>query len=821
MENEINGYIISIIPDEIVDREEYVNKIVSVLNDKKSSNIIIISAESAIGKSALVTKVLNVDKFEQKIIRIHALPINDSDKIDEWEYFKLIFNAVLEKFKYDEKLSFRSYINSFKNSANNKALLTYIIENVFNRMSNMTLLIPIIFLSANWYLKLGRFNIDYLIGDNSLQSRRIKYQYVKYVFSKQSIILSMDNIQNIDKQSLTDLINLINDIPKSNSKFIFEYTITDKSSQNSCYILGEKLSLTSVTTEIILLEKLKKKYIVDAISKHMRIPNNNWDFNIMLQKHYEEKNSGNIREMIDFSLCYPENKKEDNPNNQYTLNNIVSLSEDAKLVLAFIINSNGRIEKSMLNEIATRINLNMHDAIEILINKLIISESENEFFLSHASIADEWNKASCDFENYNNIAYLRLKEIYLNSIKQLSKNNSLYDEAWLNLINLYSKYECEKLSELFKFIDNDYKKLISTQNAWNYIMQMISATQTNISEHLELYQNFIRFCFESELYKEGYSIVELLFKNHEINNNAFLILYKAMYLSALDFHEDNITFCEKQIKIHENNTQIYFNLLLISLSSYRSLGMIDECLKIHNKILQNKNFNKTYEWGFFLRLCEMYLSKNISIKFLKKSVRFFEKKDDKFQAGKSLISYAYVLASLGQLNRALKKINLAQVYLKGKRMGNHMFLVNKAAIYLLSGIYSEDVWELLCESEITASVAFDKLAIIANKLVWCIENHCNDRYHLLIKDAEELLKIEPDYHIHGLVYYNIYYLLKSHENPECEKYLKKAKKMKQYCKPLKARLDNQPTKETKFALTKPWHVCFLAYWTYDLYIDIL
>lgn len=816
MGKEVNGYILNITPDNIVDRDDYVNKIVSIVNNQCSSNIVIISAASAIGKSALVSKILNCNEFAQTIIRIHTLPINDSDQIDEWEYFKLIFDAVRDKYKNDGNLSFTAYIDSFKNNTNNKILLSYITDNVFSNMSNMSPIIPIVYVVANWYLKLGRFDINYLIEDNSIQSRRIKFQYVKYVFSEQNIIFSMDNIQNIDKQSLLDLINLINDIPKRTSKFIFEYTITDEQSRNACHILGEKLSSTSVTTEIIPLKKLEKKYIADAVSKHMRVPNNNWDFNIKLQEHYEEKNSGNIREMLDFSLCYTGEKQEDNINKQYTLKNIISLPDDAKLVLSFIVNANGCISKEMLYKVSNNINLDTDKAIKILASKLIIEDSGEDYCLSHASIADEWNNATSIFENYNNIAFQELKNSYFYSIKILSRDNNIYDRAWLNLIYLFSKYEPKNLSDLFEFIDNDHKKLMSAQNAWNYIAQMIAVTQNNILNHQQLYYKFIRFCFESELYEEGYSIVELLLSNPTIESDSFLILNKAMYLSALDRHTENILFCENQITYYKVNSKTYFNLLLISLSSYRSLGMLDECLRIHDILLRNKELKKTYEWGYFLRLCEMYLNRDRSSNFLRKSVLFFENINDTVQAGKSLISYAYILASQGKLNHALKKINLAQLYLKEQRMGNHMFLVNKAAIYLLAGNYTEEVWELLCESEITATVPFDKLAIITNKLVWCIENRCTDRYQLLISDANEILGMEPDYHIHGLIYYNIYYLLKLQGNSACEEYLIKARAVKKYCKPIKARLDNSPTSETRFALTKPWHVCFLAYWTYDL-----
>ena len=193
---------------------------------------------------------------------------------------------------------------------------------------------------------------------------------------------------------------------------------------------------------------------------------------------------------------------------------------------------------------------------------------------------------------------------------------------------------------------------------------------------------------------------------------------------------------------------MFYNIKLISLSSYRSLNLIHECNSIHKELLRDKNFRKTAEYPFFLRLCEMYLDRDKSLKYLSQSVTLFTKEENYIQAGKSLISYSYILASQGKLKKARQKIEKAELYLSNKRMGSHMFLVNKAAISLYSGDFSERVWDMLNNSEITAVVPFDKLAIIVNKLVWCIENKNSNRHEMLIKQAKDLLKQEPDRHIH-------------------------------------------------------------------------
>lgn len=814
----INTYILSSEPSQIVDRNEYVNFIIDKLENSENSEIIMISSKTAVGKSSLVTKTLNKTKCIHKTIRVRTSPINDTNTIDEWSYFSLIFNECYSIFKDNKNLSLYSYINSFKNNRNNKMIISYIMDRIFLSSNKNEFINTALYLIASWILKVGKFDINTLIDDNSISARRIKYQYVKYILLNEKVIIAIDNLQNCDTQSFMDIINLVNETKNNSPKFIFEFTINEKKTEDDCRKMCESLFTTSINVHKMSLEKLDKRYIVDAVSKHLTTAIKDWSFNIKLQKKYEDNNTGNIREMLDFAINYQDNLLDIKyVSNNATFVNLAQLSEEPKLVLSFIINNKGRINKHILNMIINNIRLEVDNSINILKSKLLVSETENEYVLSHASLMDVWNNNSDEFSYFDNLAYNELTNIYKEMLTTLDKNTKLYDYCWTNIIDLYSKFEPAKLINLFVFLNEDNQKVVSAKNAWKYIEKMVNSTQNQINIYKELYLKFVSFCFESELYNEGFSIIELLIKN--VNDTVTInkvILYKAMFLSALDRHEENIIYCLEQEKKCKKNTIQYFNIKLISLASYRSLNKISNCYMIHKELHNNKYLRELREWGFFLRLCEMYLDRNKSPQYLKKSVAFFEKSADYIQAGKSLISYSYILASQGKLKKALNKITLAKSYLNNKRMGNHMFLVNEAAIRLLRGDYSENVWELLSQSEITATVPFDRLAIIANKLVWCIENSNSNRHSLLIEQAKQLITLEPDKHIHGIIYYNIYYLLKLLDDSKYHEYLAKACSVKNCCKPIKARLEKRPTSETKFALSKPWHVCFLAFWTYDL-----
>lgn len=77
---EIPGFIANISPNQIVDRDKYIDHILSIFNESSKSNIVIIMAESAIGKSALVDKLLDNKLLKQETIRVRTLPLNQSQK---------------------------------------------------------------------------------------------------------------------------------------------------------------------------------------------------------------------------------------------------------------------------------------------------------------------------------------------------------------------------------------------------------------------------------------------------------------------------------------------------------------------------------------------------------------------------------------------------------------------------------------------------------------------------------------------------------------------------------------------------------------------
>lgn len=805
--------------ENIVDRDEYIKPILQEIEKSHKSLAFIIFSPTAIGKSALCKKILFKLANKDSYVRVVTQPLNSNSESREWTYMDLLFNA-LEKANQNSKYSFDNFLVS--NISTLKSILEDVIDNSSTDTVKSVKKTSQIFTKSilKPLFRIGKYDKEKILQNDSLEVRRLKYHYIRHLFKCKKLVINIENMQNIDSQSLNDLRNLANETKNNKTIYLFEYTVVDDKNINDIQKLAFDFSSTDIEVFSYRLEKLDSNYIIDAISSNLLHAPQSYNYNIELVKLYNQKGTGNLRELIDFSLRFDSSKQAIKEEVSPTLENILNLSEGAKGLLSLLINCGGVMNGELLVDIVCLyMNIDNNDFHKLIIelnHQQIVKEDGENIIIEHASIIDEWNNSSF-FQIYNNSAYFILEKHFLNNLHK-EPGDKWFDFSWLLLLKLYAKFNINRICDIFEYLQQGTIDKISPANAWTYLKDFIGVTKNNIDPVLNIYFWIVRYCFETELYNEGYQCVELMMDNVFNEKKSCLILHKAMFLSALDKHEENLIFINDMLRQYTDN-RIILNLKLISLSSYRSLHQLNSCFELHKELLKSKDMRNYPEYFYFYRLCEMYLDRTKSIPFLKKSYRKFLKSGNIIQSGKSLISYSYIMASQGKLKKAEHSIVKAERYLKNKRIGAHMFLVNKAAIKLLRGIANESVWELLSQAELSARVPFDKLAIIVNKLVWCIENNDKNYYKLLINKAEELLEKEPDKHIHGLIYYNIYYLYHELKHPNEVFYYNKAIQLKPYCKPVKARLENKITNETKFALTKPWHVCFLAYWTYDLLFE--
>ena len=99
--------------DKVVDRDEESDSIIREIEENKVNKIHILYSKTAIGKSAIISKVLEkYDGIKYDVIRINSIPNNNS-KDNAWEYLESIFKGICD---YYDKMAEIDYCGlSFDN----------------------------------------------------------------------------------------------------------------------------------------------------------------------------------------------------------------------------------------------------------------------------------------------------------------------------------------------------------------------------------------------------------------------------------------------------------------------------------------------------------------------------------------------------------------------------------------------------------------------------------------------------------------------------------------------------------------------------------
>lgn len=812
---------------EVIDREDESEEIKKDLRISQYNKVRFVYAPSAVGKSSLSKKVIEKYGYSDRfVIQVKTNPEISTSNISDWLYIDIIFDSINQHFSHSQthkKYCFDSYIKSSKDQSLKRQLYECILEQVASCKSKIDLISIFLIYRIKKQLRIGEFDSYKITDSNSYNSRMIKIRYILYVLKNLDIFMVIDNIQNIDTVSWKYLLSWLSMTRDRRHYCLFEYTLSENHTFESMIKLMEQIRDTGLYVECSKLSKLPDEYVVDVIDKQFPYKPQDLNFNINLLNQYKSDPVGNIRKLIDYTINYSSNdnysskkKISDSP----TLKNILNLKNIvSKYIFAILVHCNGEASKDLVNTLLESININLFDVENAMLelkNKQFIEDDDVKIKLFHSSLSDEWKNNKQLFEEYDKLAYANLEK-YFSHILFESGDKNEKDYAWLFLLQIYSVNNPKKIQNLLLAINNAALEQVSPKNTWEYLSQLINYTKSDIFMLQEMYFSILKICFEMELYNEGYQCIKLMENALDINKINRLLLFKCMFLSALDKHEENINLYNKYIVTVSKYSRTYFNLKLIVLCSYRSLNQYDKCLEIHKELSKKRQLMDDYEYCMFLRLTNVYLSDNKAVSYAKKSVRKFHCLGNNIQESKSLITYAKLLAGLGHCKKAIALIKKSENLLNNKYIGRHMIYTNHAAFLLMKGIADDNVWLLLEQSECTAIVSYDKLAIIVNKLVWCYQNKYYDVLDSLIHKSKELIPMEPDEHVHVLIYYNLYLIFKQKGDIEKAKYyFKLSYDNKDKCRFVKARFDKTKCREMRYRLRYPWHICFLSYWTYDL-----
>lgn len=369
---------------------------------------------------------------------------------------------------------------------------------------------------------------------------------------------------------------------------------------------------------------------------------------------------------------------------------------------------------------------------------------------------------------------------------------------------------------MLAYVDEVIYEIISIDELKKYLEKLINTLYLK-KQSLKILYNIFDICNRHQLVDlESFCLDKINKIIQDTTDEKYLFSY---FTNLLQREEHQ--FLLDQIKEKKDSfvgIDFKYYVELFKIVAHASLNHTVECQQIVNALENDLDFQNTFQYGYFLRLAEAYAKRNIAINKVEKSITIFKTFAMDKQVAKSQVSLSFLYSITGNLEGAQTALDSAKDVLLKNIENKHVFNINKACLCLLNRNYTEEVWDLLSESEKYAYIRFDKIAIVINKLIWCIENKDFGKGKYCEKKGLELLELEYNRHLHAIFYYDCYVLYKEmNDATGSQKYYNLAVQNKEYCDTLKARLEgkNEVEDQTTFLLQYPWHVCFVSYWYFD------
>ena len=807
----------------IVDRDKESEDIINIINACKVNTVIITASKSGIGKSTLSKKIHNQISDNLCCVYVTSHQINTDASKSEGKYLEFVFSEFYNKYnveKTSRKIKNRKYTLKYfikhkcKKTVKKdikKQQLNEILSTATNKF-RIVVLLMVLFLKKTF--KLDYYDFRKYIITNNTQANRMRSEYIKYLLSQKTHCICIDNIQNIDNSSYRYFEEWLCDTLPNKNIFILEYTLQDEENFENIIKIRDAILSTGANSIIYKLDKMCPEYAFTAIlNKYPTIEENKNE----ILNYYSLSAKGNIRKIEDYVLCNGKDKTSENFDP--AIENIAELSNESKFVLALLSLQKGTIDFDIICNLFETKRLSFSNDIQFclieLVDKYNFSTIEgNNLLIKHASILDAWNKYANLYPTHNFIAYRELDYYYSKLIEK--KEEPIYYFVQ-KLLDLYVNFDPIKIYHLIPHLKSVVYNHVTPKRAWEYIYGFVNSIDTKLDIFVSLIYEFIEWCCDLDLIFEANHLLAMLETQSDYLCNIrydFCFCKINYLLGNYNTVIDYIT--RKKTIIKDEETQLYYNLFLII--AYRSTNEYQKMSNIVKLIKTNKANKALNEYGFFLRLAEVYMKKDSCIKTIEESVDFFYRNNVPEQAAKSNISLSYIYAINGETKKALKALTAAESELGFTSALSYIFKVNRACINMLNDTVDVTVWDLLDAAELVVENDFSRLAIVNNKIICCIEGVNKHKASYLENRAQELLKTVPDKHMHAIVSYNLYLMYKNSDGEKAKFYLNVAYKNLDYCNTLAIRLNaniKDKNAVSDFLLTKPWHVCFLSCWEFD------
>lgn len=784
--------------NKVIDREEETRYIVNDINcaDKNFNKILLICSDTGVGKSSIIKKASQIYTLTTPIVTVDTPPSNNSEVVENGHYISYIAEGISEYFQ-EKRFSFSNFLALGLSNQQQKNTLGNFVEDLTNLPSAVFKLL------CERVLSLNESDANKILFNSDYNNILIITEYIKFMMNKFNFVLNVSNIQNADILSLQQLKKIMS--MTVGQYFIFEFTTKEEVNDNLIFISQFFEGVANIDT--FKIENLPIEYALKIINL------TDIDKITRVEDFYKNVAKGNLYKLNIFrdeamgtnSLKYfkdPIKAK------------IEKLNYQQKLILAIICIFEGELKITDYNEIIEYININCNYYIspdEINLLDIFIKKENYKYKLIHASIIDSFDISTDNFAAL--VAYKFLLDYFSAQINKANMSLVRKNKYIIERIKICSKFNPSKIIEYLDEFKAVVVSSVSELQGSQILQSIFSSLQTS-EEALKL--RIIHLSYQVGFYNCAFNLLKKL----NINTDTKL-LFECMLLNRLDKHDETIMKCSELLKQNIHSDHFILIVNMIKMLSERSLNKKKEYLKTFRKIFYRKKYMKYYEYGFLLRNSQIVYSYLDSLKYIKRSIKFFVEKGSSKDAACSELTYSVQLARLGLNEDALLHFNNVKSILLASTFEKHIVYLNQSSLELLNGTSNENTLLLLEKATLSATTNFDKIAILNNKLCWFIVHEVNKVKFLDLKrQLEELLVLEPDKRLHRRSFINFskYYLYVENDTEQSLKWLERAREYSALGDELgDCYIKNTcSNKNLKFLFHQKFYVSFITYWHFDL-----
>ncbi len=768
---------------QLLDRDVETSDIIKIINSANENNkIIFLTGISGIGKSGIVEKLSQSSLIRDVIISV-KISKSSVDTIENQQYFNAIYKTVT---KYAKAKIFDKILSPTQQGAKSFKNLYRIIIDVIKT-------------------KLGINEITFFAEPEENESIIRKKEYLLYIFKKANIILDIENIQNIDTQSLEILKEII--IDSKGKTFIFEYTLTKNNYDHFENLYKE---FKEVSSQICCYKVEKMDFLIAKKLAPKDIP-------VDEEKLYAlyEKSEGNLMEII---LA--------NANIDYEKSNIdlklKGLSKDEKYVLYVVYLHNFPIYYDELTTITIiessekviRSFEQLKKIVNELYNKKIIVQENNFIKIKHDSIIDMLQHYIATPILY--CAYSDLKEYY-------NKRLNISPVAVERLLFLYLKFSDQELltflPKVKEYVLNlKYPELIiSKLDHFREDMLNIGLNGFKGTYHLTLM--IVEICLNKKMGFEAQKNLDLIFDE----SDAYYIALQAQIFSLQESQEAHDALCQLMVKTPSNSRLRLICEICILYLKTKLFSAVQT--KFYGKnLIENTSYQNFTEYAFLLRnYAELCDDSEICNNLYLKALEIFEQKGMLHDMASVYISLSMIQAYKGNTTLAKQYIKDA-LSLDNSELSICYILNNKSVLQILEKDYNEIIEKNLRNALLLSVSRYEKLIVNGNLLVYyCLTKNfskANEIANIIENSHYEDFKYEELLHI---IYQNLYYFYSifEHNNSKKTYYYNQilslidSPDIRESTKKLASGMNNL-IENSDFYAQFPYRVDFLGYWEFTI-----